>query len=54
VDALAYIGLGLNSQLSAAPGVRVQNQRAGTFRSMFEQIRAQEAAVRRANRNSGW
>jgi len=54
VDALAYIGLGLAHQLSAGPTSAKSAPRTGTFRAMFEQIRQQEAAARRAQNTSGW
>lgn len=54
VDALAYIGLGLATQLSANGVPTQQVARQGTYRAMFEQIRRQEAENRRRRNASGW
>ena len=54
VDALAYIGLGLSQQLSAAGQINHKSAKQGTFRAMFDQIRAQEAENRRRSNSAGW
>lgn len=55
VDALAYIGLGLNQQVSAA-NVRAAKSvgRAGSFRRMLGETRAHERAQTRKRANEGW
>lgn len=54
VDALSYIGLGLASQISATGRITPQKSKEGTFRAMFDAIRQQEAAKRRARDGAGW
>lgn len=54
VDALAYIGLGLLHQLSAAGASIQTGTQANTYRAMFAAIRAQEADDRRRANAQGW
>jgi hypothetical protein len=55
VDAMAYIGLGLNQQVSAAD---VRNARSygrpGTFQRLLQQTRRQEKDANRKRITEGW
>jgi predicted phage terminase large subunit-like protein len=54
VDALAYIGLGIGHTLTATGPAYQSPTLRGSFREMFNQIRARESLNRRRANASGW